>query len=179
MPTVQTNSRHEIVDQMIRLRVLVGYLGEKRQANWWDCGFLDSTGSKFLQSTFPRTFFSAAIRSATEAARIVHDSQIGRVGVFHLFRFPVDLEDQVEANISLLSSKDTGNVALQWEGALDELGRFAESHLNAPIGPVQIGIPTKILTHNSISELAAHYYSAFRKGIKCFPYFASNANGRH
>jgi hypothetical protein len=179
MTAVHANSKHEIVDQMIRLRVLVGFLGEKRQANWWDCGFLDSTGTKFLQSTFPRTFFSAAIRSSTEAARIVHDAQIGRVGVFHLFRFPVDLEDRIEAHISSLSSSDAGSNALQWDGALDELRRFAESQLDAPTGPVQIGIPTKILTRASISELAAHYYSAFKKGFKCFPYFASQCNGRH
>lgn len=164
---------------MIRLRLVVGFLGEKRQAHWWDCGFLDDTGSKFLQTTFPRTFFFAAIRSATEAARLVHDSRIGRVGIFHLFRFPVDLEDQVEAHVSELSCGDTGRVALQWEGALEELGQFAESHLNAPHGPVQIGTPTKILTRTSISELAAHYYSAFKKGFQCFPYFASNTNDRH
>lgn len=179
MTTPKTNSTREVLDQMMRLRVLVGFLGEKRQANWWDCGFLDSTGSKFLQTTFPRTFLCAALRSATEAARLVHDSRIGRVGIFHLFRFPVDLEDQLEAHISEPPWVDAAKVGLQWEGALEELGRFAESHLDAPPGPVQIGVPTKILTRASISELAAHYYSAFKKGFLCFPYFATNTNGRH
>jgi hypothetical protein len=71
--------------KLIKLRLLVGFLGERRQANWWDCSFLDPTGRRFLETTFPRTAFCAAVRSTTEAARLLHDSRIGRVGVFYLF----------------------------------------------------------------------------------------------
>src|SRR5438309_500108 len=91
---------HGPVDNIIRLRLLVGFLGEKRHAGWWDSGFLDPTGGRFLSATFPRTFLVAGIRSATEAARLVHDSQIGRVGVFHLFRLPVDIEDRLEVHLT-------------------------------------------------------------------------------
>src|SRR5438067_6872386 len=80
------------IQQLISLRLFVGFLGETRQGGWWDCGFLDATGTRFLQTTFPRTFPYAALRSTAEAARLVHDSRIGRVGVFHLFRLPVDIE---------------------------------------------------------------------------------------
>jgi len=76
------NATRISLQKIITLRMLIGYLGEKRQATWWDCGFLDSTGSRFLQTTFPRTFLSAAVRSTTEAARLIHDSQIGRIGIF-------------------------------------------------------------------------------------------------
>src|SRR5260370_41584991 len=91
------------VRQMIRLRLLVGFLGERRQANWSDCSFLDPTGRRFLETTFPRTALNAALHSTSEAARIVHDSRIGRVGVFHLFRLPIDKEDKVEAHTSELT----------------------------------------------------------------------------
>jgi hypothetical protein len=166
------------LEQIIRLRLLVGFLGEKRQANWWDCGFLDPTGRRFLETTFPRTFAFASIRSTSEAARLVHDSRIGRVGVFHLFRLPVDVEDQVEAHISEPAYEYVGKVTSSQDAALDELIPLLESEIAAPEGPVQIGIPKRILTRTAISELAAHYHSAFKQGLQCFPYFAPDKNGK-
>ena len=163
------------IQQLISLRLLVGFLGEKPQGGWWDCRFLDATGTRFLQAIFPRTFHCAALRSTTEAARLVHDKRIGRVGVFHLFRLPVDIEDQLEACIA---DVDYGamEAGLSRESALEELSRLSKSLLAAPEGPVQIGVPEKILTPMSVSELAAHYLSAFTKSSQCFPYFAPAPN---
>jgi hypothetical protein len=166
------------INNIIRLRLLVGFLGEKRQASWWDSGFLDSTGSRFLSTTFPRTFLVAGVRSTSEAARIVHDSQIGRVGVFHLFRLPVDIEDRLEVHLSEVANSWAKPALSNRDDALIELRQFAESRISAPEGPVQIGVPGKILTAASVSELAAHYESAFSGGFQCFPYFAPTANGR-
>jgi len=166
------------VNNIIRLRLLVGFLGEDRSARWWDSGFLDSTGCRFLSATFPRTFLVAGIRSATEAARLVHDSQIGRVGVFHLFRLPVDMEDRLEVHLAEVPDSWAKPALSDRNDALIELRQFAESRISAPKGPVQIGVPGKILTTASVSELAAHYESAFSGGFQCFPYFAPNANGK-
>jgi hypothetical protein len=173
------NATGKLIQELVRLRLLVGFLGEKHQAKWWDCGFLDVTGKRFLQTTFPRTFLPAAVRSTTEAARLVHDSRIGRVGVFHLFRLPVDIEDQLEAWVSELAQDQAEDTTLSWDAALDELNQFSESQFTAPEGPVQVGVPKKILTAVSISELAAHYHSAFSNRIHCFPYFASSPNGKN
>jgi hypothetical protein len=160
--------------KLVKLRLLVGFLGEKRQANWWDCGFLDATGRRFLETTFPRTAFFAALHSTVEAARLLHDSRIGRVGVFHLFRLPVDNEDALEAQNSDVRSED----ALSWissrETAIEELGRMDEAHVSAPEGPVQVGFADKIFAPGLISELAAHYHSAFRGNFQCFPYFGGH-----
>jgi hypothetical protein len=164
------------IQQFIRLRLLVSFLGEKRQASWWDCGFLDATGTRFLETIFPRTFRYAAVRSTTEAARLVHDSKIGRVGIFHLFRLPVDIEDQLEACVPESVCDATHRMELTTDSALEELGRYAKSSLEAPHGPVQIGTPEKILTATSVSDLAAHYHSAFKKASQCFPYFAQTPN---
>jgi hypothetical protein len=68
-----------IIDRIITLRLAVGYLGQRKQAGWWDCDFLDATGIRFLETTFPRTAWAAALRSTTEAACIVHDQALGRV----------------------------------------------------------------------------------------------------
>jgi hypothetical protein len=168
-----------LVEKMITLRLLVGFLGERRQANWWDCGFLDPTGRRFLETTFPRTALSAALRSTSEAARIVHDARIGRIGVFHLFRFPIDKEDRVEAHVVEQTGSGAPDYLESREAALVELARLAESRIAAPQGPVQVGVEKKILTPTSISELAAHYHSAFSAGIQCFPYFTADMNVRH
>jgi hypothetical protein len=163
---------------LIKLRLLVGFLGEKRQANWWDCSFLDATGRRFLETTFPRTAFSAALRSTTEAARSLHDARIGRVGVFHLFRLPVGHEDALEAHISDWPTKDPLSWILSRDTAAEELQSMDESHVTAPQGPVQVGSEKRILFPGSISELAAHYRSAFAGNFQCFPYFAGESNGR-
>jgi hypothetical protein len=92
--------------QIIKLRLLVGFLGEKRQFNWWDSGFLAPTGLRFLQTIFPRTAVEAALRSTSQAARALHDSRIGRVGVFHLFRLPVEKELMVEPLVKELANLD-------------------------------------------------------------------------
>jgi hypothetical protein len=34
-------------------------------------------------------------------------------------------------------------------------------------------VEKKIVTNDSLKELAAHYHSAFHQGIRCYPYFAS------
>src|SRR4051812_19998072 len=86
--------------QVLKLRLLVGFLGERKQFGWWDTTFLDSTGRRFLETVFPRTAFEAGLRCATEAARLVHDAQIGRVGAYHLFRFPVETEDAIDGEIA-------------------------------------------------------------------------------
>jgi hypothetical protein len=166
------------INSIIRLRFLVGFLGEKPQAGWWDSRFLDSTGDRFLSATFPRTFLVAGIRSTAEAARIVHDSQIGRVGIFHLFRLPVDVEDRLEVHLSEVDDSWSKPTLCDRHDALIELRQFSEARISAPKGPVQIGVPSKILTTASVSELAAHYESAFSSGFQCFPYFAPNANGK-
>jgi hypothetical protein len=71
--TVTAKSSPTPALKLIKLRLLVGFLGEKRQATWWDCGFLDATGRRFLETTFPRTSFFAALHSTAEAARLLHD----------------------------------------------------------------------------------------------------------
>ena len=88
---LRSSPKSKSLKDLARLRCLVGYLGQKNQSGWWDCQFLDATGFRFLATTFPRTFHSAALRSTTEAARLVHDKAMGRTGTFHLFHMPPDL----------------------------------------------------------------------------------------
>lgn len=174
---MQTGNK-AIIEKIITVRSLVGFLGEKNQFGWWDTSFLDKTGQRFLEVTFPRTALSAALRSTAEAACAVHDRAVGRVGNYHLFRLPPAMEDHVDYAYSKIDSTESGKLFTSRESALDMLRSIANANMAAPAGPVQIGVARRILTDTAIRELAAHYYSAFEQGIRCFPYFAPDKDGR-
>jgi len=162
----------QAIHQIALLRFAVGFLGQPKQSGWWDCNFLDAIGIRFLENTFPRTAWPAALRSTTEAACIVHDKAIGRVGSFHLFRLPPALEDQLEHAIDRIDWSSFAKQIESRDGAIKILQHMADAVIKAPTGPVQVGVANKILTNTAIRELAAHYHSAFQDGIRCYPYFA-------
>jgi hypothetical protein len=162
-----------LLEEIARLRLLVGYLGQRKQFGWWDCTFLDPTGLQFLATTFPRTARLAGLRSVTEAACRVHDQALGR-GAFHLFRLPLAIEERVEEAVPEFGESFDFSIVASKEASLTLLGEMADARITAPAGPVQVGVAKKILTRTSVGELAAHYGSAFAHGIQCFPYFASD-----
>lgn len=63
---------------LIQLRLLVAYLGEKKQFAWWETSLLDATGRGFLERSFPRT----AAHAAT-APELVWTSSVGLLQVDH------------------------------------------------------------------------------------------------
>ena len=130
---------------------------------------MDGTGIKFLANSFPRSAGAAAFHATTEAAQRIHDAALGRIGCYHLFRLPVPIEDR------LLDLQESDGDPPSMEDALAELASIAGASIDAPDGPVQIGVEKRILTETSLGELAAHYHSAFAKGIRCYPYFSAEA----
>ena len=55
---------------IIKLRFLVGYLGEKEQANWWASGFLSPSSDAFLKPVFAKTSAIAQYHGVTGAVRL-------------------------------------------------------------------------------------------------------------
>jgi hypothetical protein len=168
----------ETIRVFVQLRLIVGFLGSRKQSGWWDCDLLDSTGLRFLENVFPRTARAAALRSTAEAACIVHDKALGRVGSYHLFRLPPALEDRLESCIGEIDWAERGKEIESRDTAMAVLKKLADAVVKAPSGPVQIGVERKILAPTAIQELAAHYHSAFQDGIQCFPYFAPDKHAR-
>ncbi|MDH3505430.1 MAG: BrxE family protein [Nitrospirota bacterium] len=168
----------EIIARFVTLRLVVGYLGSHKQLGWWDCDLLDATGLRFLETVFPRTARAAALRSTTEAACLVHDKALGRVGSYHLFRLPPALEDRLEHDIGQTDWVEAGKQIEAREVATKALKKLADAVIKAPAGPVQVGVERRILTSTAVQELAAHYHSAFQNGIRCFPYFAPDKHAR-
>lgn len=175
---LETARTTRIVQDLVLLRLCVGYLGERKQAGWWDCSFLDATGLRFLEATFPRTARAAALRSTTEAACSVQDQALGRIGSYHLFRLPPALEDRLEHAVDRLDWVAASPGLGSRDAALETLRRAADALIKAPEGPVQVGVERRLLTPTAVRELAAHYHSAFQDGVRCFPYFAPDKDGR-
>ena len=162
------------INDFIILRVLIGFLGEKNQFGWWDTNFLNRTGLQFLEINFPRTAFAAGCNAVIEAAKRLHDERIGKGGVYHLFRLPTGIEEDLhrallsaEQNqfLKYIDSKDT---------ALKGLKGLVPNAVGAPEGPVQVGTLKNMLKASAVKELAVHYYDAFRNNKMCFPYFKAD-----
>jgi len=168
----ETARANRTIHELALLRLCIGYLGEGKQSGWWDCNFLDATGIRFLETTFPRTARAAALRSTSEAACNVHDQALGRIGSYHLFRLPPALEDLLEHAVEKMVWAEASTQVASRDSALEALKRTADALIKAPEGPVQVGVERRILTPAALRELAAHYHSAFQNGIHCFPYFA-------
>jgi hypothetical protein len=80
------------LQEIARLRMIVGFLGEKGQHNWWSSEFFSATAPAFLNPVFGKTTTLAQYHGVKESARRVHDEHIGVGRVFHLFRLPESIE---------------------------------------------------------------------------------------
>jgi len=162
---------HSLIEKLTTLRALVGFLGEKQQYGWWDTNFLSQTGQEFLNIIFPRSAFAAGINSVTEAARRLHDSRIGKGGVYHLFRLPAGFEQVVHEDLFDFNLSEVLSHFKEKEAALERLQAIAGNHLEASEGPIQIGIDKDLMRIASIKKLAKYYAHAFGNEIQAFPYF--------
>jgi len=168
---------HDLVEQFVNLRALVGFLGEKGQYNWWDCNFLNETGLKFLGIIFPRSAFAAGVNSVTEAARRLHDERIGKGGVYHLFRLPPAMEQKVHEHLSRFEHRDLLKYLKTKYAAIQTLQTYTNSDLQTSEGPIQIGANKDLFKSSIINTLAKHYTDAFIKGAQTFPYFMATRDG--
>lgn len=163
--------KEELVDDYLRLRILIGYLGESAQFAWWNTSFFHPSGRAFLDPIFTRTSLLAEYHGIREAARRLHDERIGVGNVFHLFRLPEEIE--LEIHRQLESSSNTkqfdGDLSNQ-EQALQSLRELAQGEKAASEGPVNIG-NVNLMTRKMIQELARPYVAAFQQRVQSFPYF--------
>lgn len=152
------------------LRLLVGYLGEKGQANWWSSEFFSATSTAFLAPIFNRSLFQAQYQGATAAAAIVHDEAIGVGGIYHLFRLPIGLEQASADTLNDAAFVQAVQAKLaNRELALARLTELAEKAESASSGPVSLGQMSQDFKAE-FQRAAGFYWAAFTSGIKTFPY---------
>lgn len=152
------------------LKLIIGFLGEKGQFNWWESNFLSASSTAFLMPTYPRTTLLAQYHGVSEAALVVHDAFIGTGINYHLYRLPDSIERDVGSAVQELShSEQLCSTLSSQDTALKRLAELANEEL-AKDGPVDIGDFSDAGLEQLIKSSAGYYSSAFTQGIKCFPF---------
>ena len=157
--------------ELIRLRTLVGFLGEEDQSDWWDTSFLSETGQRFLERTFPRSAFAAGLHSVTVAARRLHDASVGKGEVAHLFRLPPAQEREVSELLRNAGPDQILNVVQDRETALESLNEMSRV-VSSTTGAVRVGRRDDLVTSDGIGQVAGYYHKAFTSDQQVFPYFS-------
>lgn len=159
-----------IARKIAELRVLIGYLGEKGQANWWGSEFFSTTAAAFLAPIFNRSLFLAQYQGATAAAAKVHDEAIGVGHIYHLFRLPIGLEQASADALNDTAFVQTVQARLaNRELAMARLAELAEKAESASPGPISLGQMSQDL-NDELRRASGLYCAALTSGIQTFPY---------
>ena len=155
---------------ILKMRLLVGYLGERAQFSWWPTAFYEASGRLFLEPVFSRTSRLAQYHGVLEAARRLHDEHLS-VGSYHLFRLPEEVEQNLH---NLVQRPEADEFALQEmrskDAALSSLKNLAGAISVTSVGPTVIGDIGDLDSPNTARSIAAAYLSAFSKDAKTYPY---------
>jgi len=160
------------IENIAKLRCCVAFLGEKDQLSWWSSTFLSKNGHSFMNPVFPKTSFLARVRGASAAAQSVHDMHIGIGDVFHLFRLPENIEQEISqlltndtpSNMQDLESKEDAYSCL--EGLANKESKYAVGALL---------LEENIVKPTGIQQMASAYLTAFKNNEKVYPYYKGQA----
>ena len=166
---------NQIPATISELRVLVGYLGEKGQANWWGSEFFSPSATAFLAPIFNRSLFLAQYQGSSNAAAKVHDEAIGVGRIYHLFRLPIGLEQaSADAINDAVFSKSLQESIANRDKAMHRLNALATKAASVSAGPVSLGQMGDDLDAE-LKKAAGIYHSAFSQNIQSLPYLRETA----
>lgn len=162
--------QNDPLSDLLKVRLLVGYLGETDQFGWWKTSFYQPASQAFLAPIFPRTGHVAKYHGVAEAARLVHDESLS-VGSYHLFRLPEELEHDLHTALAGAEGRTTQDASVHGkDGALEMLCSIGEASISPADGPISLGEINELRTSHAIAKMACIYAAAFQRGIKAFPY---------
>jgi hypothetical protein len=153
-------------------------MGEKPQGNWWQTSFFAPGSHAFFDPIFSRTRLLAQCNGVTQAAALVHDERIGVGRVYHLFRLPEDLEQQIFKALqddNVIARIDA--MLADAEQAMAYLCSVDGSRQSDGIGPVFIGQTGELSSTSSWEKVAALYAGAFERDQPIYPYFVDIFTG--
>jgi hypothetical protein len=161
-----------LASRFAKTRIAVAVLGQAGGAGWWSSSFLTPTGLEIAKYNFPRGPHLSAVNATTAAAKLLHDERIGKRRCVHLFRLPMADEMLIQQAIkadgfALLTSMPLGR-----DDAMAVLEAQGTGVISVEPGPVQVGTTDDAFTEVGLTELAKHYFAAFRQNIQSLPYFA-------
>jgi hypothetical protein len=105
--------KNSMFTQIASLRLLVGFLGEQSQFNWWSSSFFAANSRAFLSPVFSKTALIAQWQGVKEAASRVHDEPIGVGAVYHLFRLPEHIEQTLCTGLQDKAFADSMSIQVQ------------------------------------------------------------------
>ena len=164
------------INALSMLRAVVGYMGERARAGWWQTGFFSTGSQVFLEPVFTRTTLLAQCTGVSQAAALVHDKRIGVGRVYHLFRLPEDMEQDMTGAWKSQDVIEQVNTFMQTpEKAMSYLKSQASGSATDDLGPVFVGRPEQLHDDQIWRAVASIYTTAFEQGDQRFPYFADIA----
>jgi hypothetical protein len=170
---MHTTEMPELPHRFARVRMAVGFLGQVGLFGWWSSSLLAPNGLAIAEYNFPRAPGYASLNATTAAAKRLHDERIGKRRCAHLFRLPLANEVLIQRAIQPHGRVSLEPVFQRREEALEALEAESREIISVDAGPVQIGTLEDAFTELGLSELAKHYFAAFRQEIQCLPYFAN------
>jgi hypothetical protein len=165
----------DVIKQIADLRILVGFLGEKNQQNWWASSFLTPSAKTYLTPIFPRTLLQAQHRGVTAAATLVHDDVIGVGATYHLFRLPESIELELDRLFQATPADQYLAVIHDAHNALEQLQALAGAAQASQEGPMLVGDYRADDLANLVQQVAAGYLTAFQNNVRCYPFMREAA----
>jgi hypothetical protein len=160
---------------LLRVRLLVGYLGERAQCAWWPTAFYEASSRPFLEPVFSKTARLAQYHGVLEAARRLHDEHLS-VGSYHLFRLPEEFEQDLHAMLQSDAGEGlAAHIPKSTEAALEALKQLAAAQRTASAGPTAVGGIKDLDATETLKAIAAAYLSAFIQNSKTYPYLVGGA----
>ncbi len=170
----QTSDFSAHVERWLRLRILVGYLGERAQFGRWASAFFAPQSARLLHYLVPNTVRLAQVHGAVEAARRVHDEVLSQ-GALHLFRLPEEWEQDLHR---ALRASAGGEIPTDRESSLVELGALGASADRSDALWRSAAGPCAVAAFDSpdaLPTLAAAWHSAFSRDVLLLPYLSERA----
>ena len=163
------------LEYLTKLRAVVGYLGEREQFSWWQSSFFSAGSQAFLVPIFARTQFLAQCSGVTRAAAKLHDERIGTGHVYHLFRLPEDMEQDLHQLLHAPElTEEITSFTTDQDSALNFLQQGADPISPTAVGPVLVDKIEALRDLTPWRIACAHYARGFTQGAKIFPYFADS-----
>jgi hypothetical protein len=163
--------QNDPLSDLLKMRLLVGYLGEIDQFGWWKTSFYQPASQAFLAPIFPRTGHVAKYHGVAEAARLVHDESLS-AGSYHLFRLPEELEHDLHTALAEVEDPEIQDASIHGkDAAFERLREMGDRSISPPNGPISLGQINALRTSHSIVQMAGIYAASFQRGSKALPYF--------
>lgn len=160
------------LEDIAKLRIAVGYLGERERLGWWQSSFFTDWSKSFLSPIFSRTQLLAQYAGVIQAAALIHDERIGIGRVYHLFRLPEVVEQGLRQMVLRPEFGDEIAAHISGQESVQSFLNLqaAEVEMTAT-GPVYIGQVGDIYGEQAWRAVAAHYARGFEQNYQVFPYF--------